>query len=57
MWTILPEDSSVFVTTSDTVIFTPGQTDTTITVQVRILYVVLTVISIAIAMVTVETAL
>ena len=37
MWTILPEDSSVFVTTSDTVIFTSGQTDTTITVQVCIL--------------------
>ena len=36
-WTILPEDSTVFVTTTDTVVFTPGQTDITITVQVCIL--------------------
>ena len=32
-WTLTPPDSSVFVTTSDTVVFTDGQTRATIAVQ------------------------
>ena len=34
-WALSPADISVFVTTSDTVVFTDGQSEATFTVQVR----------------------